>query len=594
MIMQFINKIKTMKTRVHIDPCVKQYNKKFIYTLPHELPQINYNYSIGHGAYGKIYMTSNGEVFKKINIPDKSQGIAFDDSFVREIILIETLKNCKHVIKMNKTIMMSHIQGYTMKKADASLAEYMKHNIMSETNCKILLYQLISSVAYAQTRAIMHRDIKPANILINFDNDKIDSLLIDWGMGIFNYTLSFVHDKTKIQTIWYRAPEVLLDYKFNCDNMDMWSIGTIAFELVIGSTGLFNATKTNDVLLKILSLIGTPKDNNYIQMLLQKTPYFHRFIDVHRNTTIENCDFYSKIQNVKLADFITKILVWKPEDRLTPMQALNHPYFADIHNVDNINKLLNIRQDEPPIFYNISNVPELPLIGVMPQYYADIRESLLYDYEIVCYVFNYTMSEMSLMVKYTDMIMIDADMREYILKCYVKNSDYVSFFVLLTFAMLNICGGLRTNALMALYSLSNVINKHSKTKLEPAFYNRQTKMMSLYSNADLETLTIMIIDNIGQNTIIRTPALYKTLFHELLDYSTLNFHIDFCICVTLFDIDLIDANSKVIYGSIVKALHLTHTYNNNKLINNMCSIFDEYDEDIVVNLSEQIRCNMNI
>lgn len=60
----------------------------------------------------------------------------------------------------------------------------------------------------------------------------------------------------EIMTTWYRAPEVILgNYRYGPE-LDMWSVGTIIYEMVTG-VPMFASDSEIAVLLKIMQLKGT-------------------------------------------------------------------------------------------------------------------------------------------------------------------------------------------------------------------------------------------------------------------------------------------------------------------------------------------------
>ena len=58
-------------------------------------------------------------------------------------------------------------------------------------------------------------------------------------------------------TLWYRAPEVILDNLEYTASIDLWSAGVIIFEMITGQY-LFQGNSEIDMLFKIFYLKGTP------------------------------------------------------------------------------------------------------------------------------------------------------------------------------------------------------------------------------------------------------------------------------------------------------------------------------------------------
>lgn len=93
---------------------------------------------------------------------------------------------------------------------------------------KLFLYQLINGVNYCHSRRIIHRDLKPQNLLIDrAGNLKIADFGLARAFGIPIKTLTH-----EIETLWYRAPEVLLGQKQYSLGVDIWAIGCIFAEMI--------------------------------------------------------------------------------------------------------------------------------------------------------------------------------------------------------------------------------------------------------------------------------------------------------------------------------------------------------------------------
>ena len=61
-----------------------------------------------------------------------------------------------------------------------------------------------------------------------------------------------------VATRWYRAPEILLGSTKYSKAVDMWSVGCIIGELIVGKA-IFPGTSTLNQIERVLELLGRPK-----------------------------------------------------------------------------------------------------------------------------------------------------------------------------------------------------------------------------------------------------------------------------------------------------------------------------------------------
>lgn len=123
-----------------------------------------------------------------------------------------------------------------------------------------------------QERGWMHRDLKPGNLMlsehipsswfgldeskqsrreaINFSNGGFHNVKLkigDYGLSKC-VELPTVKNTKEIMTLWYRAPEVLLDNLCYNSTIDLWSAGVIIFEMLTGKP-LFKASSEIDMIM---------------------------------------------------------------------------------------------------------------------------------------------------------------------------------------------------------------------------------------------------------------------------------------------------------------------------------------------------------
>ena len=95
----------------------------------------------------------------------------------------------------------------------------------------------------------------------------------------------------EIETLWYRAPEVLLGQKEYALGVDMWAIGCIFSEFV-EKKPLFQGDSEIDQIFKIFQFHGTPNTNTWpgIKDLPDFKPTFPKFRPVNPESSLPNFD----------------------------------------------------------------------------------------------------------------------------------------------------------------------------------------------------------------------------------------------------------------------------------------------------------------
>jgi len=207
----------------------------------------------------------------------------------------------------------------------------------------VQILHTLNALANQKVRLI-HCDLKPENIMVVKHNQtKVN--VIDFGSSCFGDEQGSLY----VQSRFYRAPEVLLGVPYDC-KIDVWSFGCIMFEMHTGRP-LFTGKDAEDQLMQITKLLGRPSEavmkrrRFYLQgtkegNLLMKQPepldYSERFRKIgyslitrrNRVDDIKTDDTGRVVdENVlQFTDLIVKCLDLNPETRISPADALKHPF----------------------------------------------------------------------------------------------------------------------------------------------------------------------------------------------------------------------------------------------------------------------------
>jgi renal tumor antigen len=185
------------------------------------------------------------------------------------------------------------------------------------------MYQLMKGIDHMHRNGIFHRDIKPENILILNDALK----LADFGScrGIYSKQPFTEY----ISTRWYRAPECLLTDGYYNYKMDIWGVGCVFFE-IMSLYPLFPGNNELDQIHKIHNIMGTPP-TELLNRLKKHGTHMDFDFPVKQGTGITKLLPHASPEAL---DLMMKLLTYNPDERPSAKQALRHPYFKEIRELD--------------------------------------------------------------------------------------------------------------------------------------------------------------------------------------------------------------------------------------------------------------------
>ncbi|KAF5749231.1 Serine/threonine-protein kinase [Tripterygium wilfordii] len=132
---------------------------------------------------------------------------------------------------------------------------------------KCYMHQLLSGLQHCHERGILHRDIKGSNLLI----DKNGILKIgDFGLANYYSPNPKRPLTSRVVTLWYRAPELLLGSTDYGVGIDLWSVGCLLAELFVGRPIMPGRTEVEQ-LHRIFKLCGTPSGEYWKKLRLSTT-----------------------------------------------------------------------------------------------------------------------------------------------------------------------------------------------------------------------------------------------------------------------------------------------------------------------------------
>ncbi|PWA02689.1 hypothetical protein BB558_001176 [Smittium angustum] len=327
--------------------------------------------ALGSGTFGQVVKSQNIKTGELVAIKVVKNKTAYFQQSMMEVHILTELKNTwdpdnkHHFLRLKEHFIFRNHLCFVNELLSINLYELLKQNSykgLSTTLIRVLTSQILDSLNVLDKANIIHCDLKPENILLE-DIDKPTIKVIDFGSSCYVGQTFF----TYIQSRFYRSPEVLMGLPYGAP-IDMWSLGCIVAELYLGLPIFPGSSEFNQVS-RIVELLGMP-NLKMLEKATKTTEFFRRtganswriktteefnretgkqdvvgrsyFVAKNLNELITQYPYKKDISieemniestnRIILLDFLHKLLDLNPDTRLTPGQALVHPFITGDYN----------------------------------------------------------------------------------------------------------------------------------------------------------------------------------------------------------------------------------------------------------------------
>ncbi|XP_048473286.1 mitogen-activated protein kinase 15 [Rhincodon typus] len=287
-------------------------------------------------AYGIVWKAidrQTGEVVAVKKIFDAFRNQTDAQRTFREILFLQEFGNHPNIIKLLNVIRAANDKDIYL------VFEYMetdlhavikKGNLLKDIHVRYILYQLLKATKFIHSGNVIHRDQKPSNILLDAD---CFVKLCDFGLARCINQIQEEQGNAAlteyVATRWYRAPEILLASPRYTKGVDMWSIGCILGEMLLGKP-LFPGTSSINQIERIMSVIPAPSKEDILSI---NSDYGASVVQKVLSRPRSSIDLLLPSTTPPDAlDLLNKLLVFNPDCRLTAEESLSHPYVNRFHN----------------------------------------------------------------------------------------------------------------------------------------------------------------------------------------------------------------------------------------------------------------------
>uniref|UniRef100_A0A915P6R6 Dual specificity tyrosine-phosphorylation-regulated kinase mbk-2 n=1 Tax=Meloidogyne floridensis TaxID=298350 RepID=A0A915P6R6_9BILA len=293
---------------------------------------------IGKGSFGQVIKAFDHKYQQYVALKIVRNEKRFHRQAEEEVRILDHLKKQDVDGVFNVIHMLDH---FTFRNHKCITFECLRFSLAL---VRKFAHSILQCLELLHLNRLIHCDLKPENVLLKTPN-RSSIKVIDFGSSCFDDQRIYSY----IQSRFYRAPEVILGAKYGMP-IDMWSLGCILAELLTGYP-LLPGEDEGDQLALIIELLGMPssklleggkRTKNFFTS--KGHPRYCQVTQLMDGTTVltggrskrgklrgppASRSMQNALKNQAdelFLDFLKHCLDWDPDARLTPMQALKHPW----------------------------------------------------------------------------------------------------------------------------------------------------------------------------------------------------------------------------------------------------------------------------
>lgn len=292
--------------------------------------------TIGKGSFGQVVECFDNKRREKVAIKIIKNKKRFHQQAATEIKILQQLRendldNKYNVIKLKNYFQFRGHICICFELLSINLYELQKQNYFEGLSLTLIhrfSVQILVCLQYLSSQKIIHCDLKPENILLK-DTEKALISIIDFGTSCYENEKVYNY----IQSRFYRAPEIILGVEYGMA-IDMWSLGCVLVELFLGKP-LFAGKSELEQLLLIIRVIGPPP-RELLNKASKKSLFFDSKFEI-KDECGEGTELAGNLGPLRsilkgccedFIEFVQKCLAWMPRQRITPLEALDHPWIT--------------------------------------------------------------------------------------------------------------------------------------------------------------------------------------------------------------------------------------------------------------------------
>lgn len=307
---------------------------------------------IASGGFSSVARCQNTKTGQMEAVKIFWGGVLKSHSVLNEIYTLRELQKVQsvYIVQYNGYFLCSTNICIHLELLDQDLESYVMERdwALPVAELKSIILQVAFALDHLEFAGIVHADLKPGNIMVvNKQEQPVRIKLVDFGMA---FQASSVINNHILGTIGFRAPEIILGLPLS-SAIDMWSLGATALFLVV-TINLFFPTCEYLELSVMMTWFGPPPDEVLDNGLLT-SHYFHKANDAKQGWTFKSASDFNKetgeyvqeghvvkleeaVQKMNtsdpkehklLLDLLNRMLKWDAEERIEPLEVINHPFF---------------------------------------------------------------------------------------------------------------------------------------------------------------------------------------------------------------------------------------------------------------------------